>query len=638
MARTLLSLWGLPHVSPKAQNEQTEAELTTGSRIGEVSRISEIEGTPKIHPFFAKRTKKAPAETVKSSSVSSDCQRSSEGKVADARETVHPSSNCNKPPHPFFHTRSDKRPPQFLVKLTVDREKLRNISERSNQPAPRPTLLVTLRADPSKMLAIKPRVHSFFAKRPRAQKSEISIWKPAPKPCPWPTVHSRSSRESNTGRMARRQKRHLENGRWDLKLNHDFRAMQVKSPRRLAVASDEVASWLLHTSSDSDDGLMDHLRSISRLPKAFDRGAFEDQLWTRKYAPQTCQQHIDSVNCTRISRWMQKIILKDEEVHPICLIMGPSGVGKTSAVFAAAKEQDCFVLEVNSTVRRSGRDLSSMLDGIGHSNAVHSNRVCVLVEEADSIFESEGGSFWLNLEKFAYSSNRPVILTSETAAQIPLSYMKCIKMSLAPPTRLVDVVWLVALSEGHVVDKRVLADAALRGAPLRDLLMHTQFWCQWGVGGSPSGVEWYRREGEPSRIFSVDTWIAPWKELEPSRVNQNSSIDDEYSAADRISATDRDLVTVEPALPVPERFWGLQSLTNYSDPVILQQRASNDILDAAPFVREMARADYTRKRIMEQHHIGRMTRRAWSTLGVDARQYLAPELATRMLDAWGSLA
>lgn len=633
MARTLLSLWGLSNSLPKSTDGPVEETDINASDLKKTDENPASKEVPKVHPFFAKRVRKAPEQKNESTrSVVNE-------KVHDCQENKHSSQekekiNANPETDRMVNSNS---PSQFVVTLRVDSDKLKKVS---SSPPSKPSFMVTLKADPGRMLEIKPRVHSFFAKRPRVQKKEISSWKPSPKLCPWPRTHIRSARDSLVEKLPRRQARILEKEHWDLKISRISGKRYVKTPRRLAVDSQEISAWLVNSSPENSDTLIDSLKNLSQVPKPFDCGMFEEQLWIKKYSPQTCQQHIDPVNCLRISNWMQKRLSKGNTVHPICLLIGPSGVGKTSAVFAAAKEQDCFVLEVNATMKRSGRDLSSMLDGVGHSHAVHSNRLCVLVEEADAILESEGSSFWANLEKFAYNTNRPVIVTSETASRIPLFLdIKCIEMCLAPPARLVDVAWLIALSEGHIIDKKVLADAALRGAPLRDILMHIQFWCQWGIGGSLSGAEWYRREGEPSRIFSVDTWVAPWRQPEYYSKSQGCTDLNEFlTAAEDTSAMDREVTTVEPSLPASENLWSLQPLSNYSEPVMVPPKGSRDAVEVTPFIREMARADLVRRRIMEQHHVGRMTRRAWSTLGIDARQYLSPEYAMAILNAWGNLA
>ncbi|KAM4595843.1 ATPase family AAA domain-containing protein 5b [Fundulus diaphanus] len=134
--------------------------------------------------------------------------------------------------------------------------------------------------------------------------------------------------------------------------------------------------------------------------------SFEDVLWTDKYAPRHSSEVIgNSASVNKLHSWLKKWKLRadaderrqmeqkqreegtswdrgdfqgeagleDGGEEPCCnamLLTGPSGVGKTAAVYACAQELGFKVFEVNCSSRRCGRHVLSQLKEATQSHLV----------------------------------------------------------------------------------------------------------------------------------------------------------------------------------------------------------------------------------------------------------------------------
>uniref|UniRef100_A0A3B3C6H7 ATPase family AAA domain containing 5a n=1 Tax=Oryzias melastigma TaxID=30732 RepID=A0A3B3C6H7_ORYME len=128
----------------------------------------------------------------------------------------------------------------------------------------------------------------------------------------------------------------------------------------------------------------------------------EDLLWTDKYQPQLCSEIIDnSASVKRLHSWLKEWKIRTDREEKknqksnkeegsidsdwdgadeygedtLCntmLIVGPTGVGKTAAVYACAQELGFKVFEVNASSQRSGRLILSQLKEATQSHQVDS--------------------------------------------------------------------------------------------------------------------------------------------------------------------------------------------------------------------------------------------------------------------------
>ncbi|XP_077021386.1 ATPase family AAA domain-containing protein 5 [Tamandua tetradactyla] len=147
----------------------------------------------------------------------------------------------------------------------------------------------------------------------------------------------------------------------------------------------------------------DDEESTSKLSSIPDSG-IEDMLWTEKYQPQNSSELIGNELAIKklhswLKDWKRRVELEegqtlkgkregkqedpsdsldfkgssDEEENCLCntvLITGPTGVGKTAAVYSCAQELGFKIFEVNASSQRSGRQILSQLKEATQSHQV----------------------------------------------------------------------------------------------------------------------------------------------------------------------------------------------------------------------------------------------------------------------------
>lgn len=251
------------------------------------------------------------------------------------------------------------------------------------------------------------------------------------------------------------------------------------------------------------------------------------------------------------------------------IISGPSGCGKTAMVYGVAKELSYEVFEINSSSRRSGKeilervgdmtrnhlvrcsenlgpsmpqdedlqrisdalvaDLKSGRQGIMNSffkpkksgnsaeksiktkttqnkhstaDAPKSSKAppkqqkqsLILLEEVDVLFE-EDKHFWSTVMNLVSQSKRPVIMTCNDEALLPLQDLELhaiIRLSPPPSDIAIDYLLLIAAAEGHIIKRKaVKALYEARQFDLRATLTELDYWCQLGVGDRKGGLDWF---------------------------------------------------------------------------------------------------------------------------------------------------
>lgn len=350
-----------------------------------------------------------------------------------------------------------------------------------------------------------------------------------------------------------------------LKLPNMLKSNQcIQKPKRLVVHPRQVIQLASSINPQNTEPLS-YLINTCPFPKAFDMLEYEQTTWCMKYAPPSSSAVITGEgNATNVASWLEKkierlkhfkldlekqkrkkkplddfIVDEDEDVlddkegrlSKFLILYGPPGIGKTCSVYAAGKELGAYVFEINPGQRRGAKELLSILEGIGQSHLVHSgdvkkNESIVLIEEVDILFE-EDSSFWTGLVKFASTSKRPIVLTCTSPTLLPSQIIDEGVASFLHFTHtdreiMTDALCLIALNEGHILDKSVLEIfVEQHNYDMRSCITNLQFWCQMGIGGRKSGVDWFLTPEEAqdsSRVFSEGTFIGvQTAEKEPDR-------------------------------------------------------------------------------------------------------------------------
>ncbi|XP_069056093.1 ATPase family AAA domain-containing protein 5 isoform X2 [Pleurodeles waltl] len=220
------------------------------------------------------------------------------------------------------------------------------------------------------------------------------------------------------------------------------------------------------------------------------------------------------------------------------LITGPSGVGKTAAVYACAQELGFKVFEVNASCQRSGRQILSQLKEATQSHQVdkqgmNSHKHClfntnnaskspsscdssklkdaqstgkgvtktvdkevldesnrksatslILFEEVDVIFEDDQG-FLSAVKTFMATTKRPVILTTSDATFSLLfdGIFEEINFKAPSPSNVASYLQVLCLAENLRTDVRDLATLLnMNNCDIRHSILFLQYWARSGGG------------------------------------------------------------------------------------------------------------------------------------------------------------
>lgn len=379
----------------------------------------------------------------------------------------------------------------------------------------------------------------------------------------------------------------------------------IRKPQKRLMHPFELRQLASQSVLNPDHPMVSKLVDSCGLSSAFDNHTCENLAWTVKYAPTKCSQSIASQESSEVLNWTRSSIqlLKkrkkrtgkppkkkkrkpvdglddfivddtetgtDEdspELDRVLIVHGPSGVGKTASIVAAAKELNAYIFEINSSSKRTGKELIDNLEGMGTSQLVHSSNETrnqdslVLVEEADVLFQDES-SFWSGLTKFVETAKRPIVLTCSDISMLPdnvvSNYGDSIYFSKPKFSLVVDIAFLIALCEGHLVDRQTIEELTHScHLDLRMVLTQLQFWCQMGIGGRKSGIDWMltaaeRRALGNVRVISQHPYVETNLQSHEDAEKSNTQLPDSFGQIEDCSAADILRTQTKSALEPPK--------------------------------------------------------------------------------------
>ncbi|KAF7332213.1 AAA family protein [Mycena kentingensis (nom. inval.)] len=182
------------------------------------------------------------------------------------------------------------------------------------------------------------------------------------------------------------------------------------------------------------------------------------------------------------------------------LLHGPSGVGKTAAVYACAEELDWEVFEVNPGIgRRNSASLDALIGEVGKNHLVRKSQLgfrrrddeavdfgfkfnasarqsVILLEEVDILYK-EDSNFWSAVVRLISESRRPVILTCNDASLVPsdtLPLQTTLGFHACPTDAAASYLQALCCAEGHLFDRERLVDLYAETMDLRHTIQQLQ--------------------------------------------------------------------------------------------------------------------------------------------------------------------
>ncbi|XP_039108055.1 ATPase family AAA domain-containing protein 5 isoform X2 [Hyaena hyaena] len=214
-----------------------------------------------------------------------------------------------------------------------------------------------------------------------------------------PNEYSQSPKKIN-GKPEELDKRNNSTG---IKL-YSCKGLLSKTSRRKQTASITACKIETEALEDSDVLIIDDGKEPASERSPVPDSGTEDMLWTEKYQPQNSSELIGNELAIKklhswLKDWKRRAELEerqnlkgkkdekledlsdsidykgssDDEENCLCntvLITGPTGVGKTAAVYACAQELGFKIFEVNASSQRSGRQILSQLKEATQSHQV----------------------------------------------------------------------------------------------------------------------------------------------------------------------------------------------------------------------------------------------------------------------------
>jgi replication factor C large subunit len=145
-------------------------------------------------------------------------------------------------------------------------------------------------------------------------------------------------------------------------------------------------------------------------------------LFTTKYAPQNSSQIFGQQMA--VSQLKDFIINYKTQKHKAALLVGPIGNGKTSSVYALAKELKYDLLEINSSDLRKADNIKSFLDSALGQQSLFFTPKLILIDEIDNVSGVKDRGCIPAIIKAISKSSFPVILTANDIEDSKLKPLK----------------------------------------------------------------------------------------------------------------------------------------------------------------------------------------------------------------------
>ncbi len=141
--------------------------------------------------------------------------------------------------------------------------------------------------------------------------------------------------------------------------------------------------------------------------------------WTKKYIPTTAAQ-MRGQNVDRLRSFVNSFPGRKRAL----LLYGPTGCGKTSSVYAVARDLDFEVLEVNASDVRNAAAITSIIGAASGQRSLFSKGKIILIDEVDGVSGQKDRGGVAALVKLSATSKSPIVLTANDPSDKKFSSLR----------------------------------------------------------------------------------------------------------------------------------------------------------------------------------------------------------------------
>jgi replication factor C large subunit len=216
-------------------------------------------------------------------------------------------------------------------------------------------------------------------------------------------------------------------------------------------------------------------------------------MWSDIYRPQNVEEMIGNEDARlAVMKWLSRWI---DGSRPL-LLVGPSGVGKTTLVHVLARKFNYDLIEMNASDTRNREDLETLITPMFNNRSVFGRTMLLFLDEVDGISGREDAGGIESLVKLMKEPTIPVIMAANSQDNMKIKKLakvcKTIKFNPIPPRELAMFLDYILKKHNKNLDteEKILIVNRSRG-DIRSLLNNVQ--------GKVAGYDVIRED-----IFEID--------------------------------------------------------------------------------------------------------------------------------------
>jgi replication factor C large subunit len=160
-------------------------------------------------------------------------------------------------------------------------------------------------------------------------------------------------------------------------------------------------------------------------------------MWSELYRPQKVEQMIGNEEARlAVLKWLSRWI---DGSRPL-LLVGPSGVGKTTLVNVLARKFNYDLIEMNASDTRNREDLETLIMPMFNNSSVSGRTMLLFLDEVDGISGREDSGGIESIVKMMNEPTIPVIMAANTQDNTKIKQLakvcKIVKFNPVPPREL----------------------------------------------------------------------------------------------------------------------------------------------------------------------------------------------------------